>query len=349
MSIFKIIKKGTGNFWHVYNNNSKQVNLSDFEVVLDSFSQTFSISMPNGSNVPSFSVDIFDIIVVDETDESIEETFGSVESLRIRLIELGYTPYISGGGGDTLQQVTDNGNTTTNAIEVSNYIKASEFRSGADDITFTDGSGNPIFFFASTGANQANFDKALLTADRNFSFPDASGTLALQTPQYKFLLSQTGGDDPQTATSGTLTQGVTYEIVAFETGDDFTPSGAPNNTVGTKWIANGVSPTWSNGSEIGWNNGAPIIGISFGQSVNGTWFEKIDLGVYHWKSNGLFTVDKVFFPTKVGFAGSFADETGKFSLTHIDLNTILIYSANGSAEFSDSILNNCSIVAEIIN
>ena len=77
--------------------------------------------------------------------------------------------------------------------------------------------------------------------------------------QYKFLLSQSGGDDPQTATSGTLTQGVTYEIVAFETGDDFTLNGAPNNDVGTKWIANGVAPTWSNGSEIGWNNGAPVL------------------------------------------------------------------------------------------
>lgn len=87
---------------------------------------------------------------------------------------------VSGGGSvGTLQQVTDNGNTTTNAIEVSNHIKASEFRSSADDITFADGSGNPIFFFASTGANQANFDKALLTADRNYSLPDASGTIAL--------------------------------------------------------------------------------------------------------------------------------------------------------------------------
>ena len=89
---------------------------------------------------------------------------------------------VSGGGSvGTLQQVTDNGNTTTNAIEVSNHIKASEFRSSADDITFADGSGNPIFFFASTGANQANFDKALLTADRNFSFPDTSGTIALNS------------------------------------------------------------------------------------------------------------------------------------------------------------------------
>ena len=87
---------------------------------------------------------------------------------------------VSGGGSvGTLQQVTDNGNTTSNSVEISNYVKASEFRSSAGDIAFADGSGNPIFFFASTGANQANFDKALLTADRNYSLPDASGTIAL--------------------------------------------------------------------------------------------------------------------------------------------------------------------------
>ena len=91
---------------------------------------------------------------------------------------------VSGGGGGsvgTLQEVTDNGNTTTNEIEISNYVKASEFRSSADDITFADGSGNPIFFFASTGANQANFSKQYLTSDRNYEYPDNSGTIALNS------------------------------------------------------------------------------------------------------------------------------------------------------------------------
>lgn len=112
--------------------------------------------------------------------------------------------------------------------------------------------------------------------------------------QYKFLLSQSGGDDPQTATSGSLTQGVTYEIVAFETGDDFTLSGAPNNTVGTKWIANGVAPTWSNGSEIGWNNGAPIV-IEFTNTIGHVWWERRDTGTYDLKSSdGLFVIDKIF-------------------------------------------------------
>jgi hypothetical protein len=141
--MFKIIKKGSGNFWHNFNNGSKEVNLSDWEIVLDSVNQTVSLQMLNGANVPINSVFISDIVVIDETDGSIEETFVSVEALRIRLVELNYTPYIvlngfvpeapidgltygrkdaewvevSGGGSvGTLQQVTDNGNRTTNEI-----------------------------------------------------------------------------------------------------------------------------------------------------------------------------------------------------------------------------------------
>ncbi len=238
MDTFKIIKKGSGNFWHVHNNNSKTVNLSDFEIVLDSVSQTFSISMPNGSNVPSFSVSIFYIIVIDETDGSVEETFGSVESLRLRLIELGYTPYISGN------------NVTEAPIDGLTY--------GRKDAQWVEIGGG--------------------------------------VQQYKFLLSQSGGDDPQTATSGTLTQGVTYEIVAFETGDDFTLSGAPNNTVGTKWIANNVAPTWSNGSEIGWNNGAPVVVGEIGNNTIGmiTW-SRVDVGIYQGNLVGIYDDVNNFF------------------------------------------------------
>lgn len=92
--MFKIIKKGNGNFWHNFNNGSKEVNLSNWEIVLDSINQTVSLQMLNGANVPINSVNIADVVVIDETDISLEETFGSVNALRTRLIELNYTPYI---------------------------------------------------------------------------------------------------------------------------------------------------------------------------------------------------------------------------------------------------------------
>ena len=109
MATFKITKKGINNFWHTYNNNSKVVNLSDFEVVLDYASQTFSISMPNGANVPNIAVAVADIIVLDETGANVNEIFANVEALRVRLVALGYTPYIisSGGGIQSIQEGTN--------------------------------------------------------------------------------------------------------------------------------------------------------------------------------------------------------------------------------------------------
>lgn len=130
------------------------------------------------------------------------------------------------------------------------------------------------------------------------------------TQQYKFLLSQSGGDDPQTATSGTLTQGVTYEIVAFETGDDFTLSGAPNNDVGTKWIANGVAPTWSNGSEIGWNGGSPFIYAQISDYTSYPfWFEWNSDGFYNLAKTGDFDNTKTFYNMNFQSADPLGDFT----------------------------------------
>jgi len=140
-----------------------------------------------------------------------------------------------------------------------------------------------------TSANDGTGDKNRVAFQKcNSNFDELYNSIQ-PTQQYKFLLSQTGGDDPQTATSGSLTQGVTYKIVAFESGDDFTPSGAPNNDVGTKWIANNVAPTWSNGSELGWNGGAPyIVGEITPNTFGKFWFERIDVGYYIIMSDGEF-------------------------------------------------------------
>ncbi len=91
--IFYTIKRDSG-FWHEYNNQAKKVNISDFEVVLDAVKQTFIIQSKNGSNVPKEAVEVGNIIVIDETDASTEETFLTVEALKVRLKALDYLPYI---------------------------------------------------------------------------------------------------------------------------------------------------------------------------------------------------------------------------------------------------------------
>jgi len=68
--MFKIIKRESG-WWHIFNNDSKEVNISDFEAVLDNVAQTFIIQNLNGANVPKLAVSITDIVVIDETDASV--------------------------------------------------------------------------------------------------------------------------------------------------------------------------------------------------------------------------------------------------------------------------------------
>lgn len=90
--IFYIIKDADG-FWHRYNNDSKNVSISDFEVVLDEVANTFMIQCKNGSNIPNGAVLCTDIVVVDSTSGGSEELFPTVSLLKVRLEELGYTPY----------------------------------------------------------------------------------------------------------------------------------------------------------------------------------------------------------------------------------------------------------------
>jgi len=158
------------------------------------------------------------------------------------------------------------------------------------------------------------------------------------TAQYKFLLSQSGGDDPQTATSGSLTQGVTYEIVAFETGDDFIPSGAPNNDVGTKWIANGVAPTWGNGSEMGWNNGAPFI---YAQISNYTsypfWFSFNSNAYYQAEKTGGFDISKTWYVINEQSDDS-SDPIGKTRMK-LSGDTLIFQSTDSAGVESNNILD----------
>lgn len=103
---FKITKKGSSFFTHSYNNGSKDVELSDWNIILEYVSQTISIQSLNGSNIPNVSVNILDVIVIDETDTGLEETFSNLLQLRIRLIELGYNPLVENNGNEVPDATT---------------------------------------------------------------------------------------------------------------------------------------------------------------------------------------------------------------------------------------------------
>lgn len=111
--MFKIIKKGSNNFWHVFNNGAKNVSISDFEVVLDDVLNTFVIVLRNGANIPQIALSVLDIIVIDETASSVEETFLTASQLRARLVVLGYTAYLGAGNADAITGLVEAGTNVT--------------------------------------------------------------------------------------------------------------------------------------------------------------------------------------------------------------------------------------------
>lgn len=120
---------------------------------------------------------------------------------------------------------------------------------------------------------------------------------AAATPKYKVFtanLYQTGGDDPQTISSGSLTIGVTYLIVDLGVGEgcDFTNVGAPNNNIGTWFIATGTTPNnWGTNIGLSYNPGVPVANV-LENTIGNVWFTYAGTGNYELQSLNLFTTSK---------------------------------------------------------
>jgi hypothetical protein len=109
------------------------------------------------------------------------------------------------------------------------------------------------------------------------------------------LVTQSGGDDPQGITSGSLTKGVTYRI---ESGDgDYSNVGAPNNDEYTYFVAtaNAEPTTWGS-LGLGFNSGAPTVKV-LENTIGDIWFTFEADSTYNVRSNSLFTIDKTYAPS----------------------------------------------------
>jgi hypothetical protein len=156
------------------------------------------------------------------------------------------------------------------------------------------------------------------------------------TPKYKVytaLLTQSGGDDLQAYYGGeSLTIGVTYRITQIDDGD-FTNVGAPNNNLGTYFVATGTTPNWGTLGEnvLEYNTGAPVVTV-LENTIGNIWFEYQNTGSYAVWSNSLFTIDK---STMVVGGPTWDGGTGYFSCGFDGDSLGLII----SRDFSNSYLN----------
>jgi len=154
-------------------------------------------------------------------------------------------------------------------------------------------------------------------------------------PVYKVftaLLTQSGGDDFQTQSGGNTIIGVTYTI-GNNGGPpgDWTNIGAPNNNVGTSFIATGTIPAdWGDGF-LDRNGGAPVATV-LENTIGNIWFTYVDAGIYYINSSDLFTNNKTYTVIQLWGDDSITPRTG--FVQRQSSSTLVLFNKDYTGEFS---------------
>lgn len=110
-----------------------------------------------------------------------------------------------------------------------------------------------------TGSNGGATAGYLLSVDNAGDFKWVQEGSTSTKKVYKALISQSGASSFVPITSGVLTPGVTYQIVSYNPGDDFTNVGATGNASGNVFVAKGITPSsWTASSTLGYDPGVPV-------------------------------------------------------------------------------------------
>lgn len=169
---------------------------------------------------------------------------------------------------------------------------------------------------------------------------------------YTALLTQSGESASVNIKEGTLTVGVTYIILFKTIGMDFTNVGAPNNDVGTSFVATGTTPNnWGIGpkNKLGYNTGAPVVTV-LENTIGNIWFSYEGAGYYKVSSEpeSLFTVGKT-----VSFIGSVGDDVAGASYGFLRSSgrpsIFFILTKDSSNLDANGVLNNASIEIRVYN
>jgi hypothetical protein len=117
---------------------------------------------------------------------------------------------------------------------------------------------------------------------------------------YEALITQNGSSEGFFIDTGDLTIGVTYQIANLSPGMDFTNVGAPDNEVGTYFVATNTVPTsWGSNEDTGnetiyYNTGAPRVLKVLENTIGNIWYRINDNGRYSMLSDSLFTDNSTF-------------------------------------------------------
>ena len=165
---------------------------------------------------------------------------------------------------------------------------------------------------------------------------------------YTALLTQSGGSNYIYISSSPLTIGVTYLIAHNQNNDaDFTNVGAPNNDIGTYFVATGTTPnSWGTGTvDLRYDEGAPVVTV-LENTIGNIWFTYDYVGTYQMKSDGLFTQNKTFLIC-TGLVPPLGDPISTLQLSRTSDNSLQLITYNNSFGSQDSALEVDSASIEI--
>jgi hypothetical protein len=172
---------------------------------------------------------------------------------------------------------------------------------------------------------------------------DISDSVVVTAPYKVFtaLLTQSGVDfyiNNSTDGIEPFIVGVTYYIDENNSPTaNFTNIGAPNNNVGTYFIATGTTPqSWGNGEYVNlrYNTGAPVATV-LENTIGNIWFSYVDPGVYIINSDGLFIENKTILLSSY-FTGTNSDVTYNTIFNQVDNSTIGIGIGDGNGYLNGS-------------
>jgi hypothetical protein len=164
---------------------------------------------------------------------------------------------------------------------------------------------------------------------------------------YTALLTQSGGDGPQTITSGTLTKGVTYHGLEPNPGDvwDFSNVGGPVYPDDFTFVATQTAEpiAWGN-REMAYNTGAPVVTV-LENTIGNIWFTYFETGKYGVTfSNPIVDFNKVtcnISNSIIGYSYGYVLNTDyPILLQNIELNNL---------QYTDSCLSNTPIEIRVYN
>jgi hypothetical protein len=178
---------------------------------------------------------------------------------------------------------------------------------------------------------------------------NSNGVVTTYAPKYKVftaLLTQSGGDSPSQANYDNLVPliiGQTYLINDNAGGADFINVGAPNNNIGTYFVATGITPdNWGQGS-LNYNEGAPVATV-LENTIGNVWFTYNYVGFYQCHTDESFPYNKtLILSTPVN--------TNDSNIIFVDnqVSSIQISNSTLNGTWVNNVLSNTSIEIRVYN